>query len=877
MKVKCSYIFILICLCAMSVYGKDHSLKNLYLYGDSAASLGRGGTGVTSRGVDMIYINPASIAGIERFSMGIQYGTLDGQYYNPHLSLAVPTAYGVLGGFFRFHKIHNASDLDAGYSFSLAGAKMMTPRLAIGMSCNVFYGTEKGDMATYLGISLGGYYRFSSTRTRKGFGLTEPKIGISINAGWPFGPEADSAQFNTLTLGYSFAFFKHKYAKITYTNELSFINLYQDYPVKFGLETEIYRYFIIRAGFIVPRSYDYGDFTCGTGFRIITENFEGTLNYAFNLNGKNNYTHYVGLNMEIGSLDTSPPETEIGASEKFISPNHDGVQDFVMFSIDVADKSRIQGWQLQIKDEKGTVVKGFQMSERDIIQGLTFKMFFKRMFQKKVSLVVPEKILWDGTDSAGKVVNDGKYSYTFYAWDERDNIANKKQGVVIVDNTLPEIAVTSNELLFSPNGDNQKDILIIKQIFKSEPGDIWTAGFKDSKGMIVKSFKWSGNDIPHTVIWDGNNDNGANAPEGLYSYFISTVDYAGNRASAELTEIALTREYEVADVTVSQGYFSYQRNSEIKLFPRLSKTKGLEMWKVEVFDSKGNIVRTFSGNEKIPPIIQWDCLNDAGEKMKDGEYSIKLSTVFTSGNRPASFEKKVILDSTSPAAGIQHRPDYFSPDNDGENDVLVIRPKAEDNMAIRNWSISIYAPAGDVFKTFAGNGDVPDEILWDGVGSNMDIVESAADYYIELEATDRAGNATVSERDKLQVDILVIVTERGLKMRISNIEFAFGRADILEKGQFILDRVAVILRKYENYDVIIEGHTDDIGEEDYNLKLSEERAASVQVYLISKGIEKERLQFIGMGETVPLYPNRGSENRRRNRRVEFLLIKKGQN
>jgi len=84
------------------------------------------------------------------------------------------------------------------------------------------------------------------------------------------------------------------------------------------------------------------------------------------------------------------------------------------------------------------------------------------------------------------------------------------------------------------------------------------------------------------------------------------------------------------------------------------------------------------------------------------------------------------------------------------------------------------------------------------------------------------------------------------------------------------------LKKYAGYDVVIEGHTDDIGEETYNLRLSENRAKSVQEYIITRGIAEARLQFIGMGETTPLYPNTNDENRRRNRRVEFLLIKKAE-
>ena len=90
----------------------------------------------------------------------------------------------------------------------------------------------------------------------------------------------------------------------------------------------------------------------------------------------------------------------------------------------------------------------------------------------------------------------------------------------------------------------------------------------------------------------------------------------------------------------------------------------------------------------------------------------------------------------------------------------------------------------------------------------------------------------------------------------------------------ILDRVYQILQKYENYDVLIEGHTDDIGKEEYNLELSERRAKAVNDYLARQGDTDRPAKYVGMGETIPLYPNSNDENRRRNRRVEFMLIKK---
>ena len=261
------------------------------------------------------------------------------------------------------------------------------------------------------------------------------------------------------------------------------------------------------------------------------------------------------------------------------------------------------------------------------------------------------------------------------------------------------------------------------------------------------------------------------------------------------------------------------------------------------------------------------------KKLKDGNYFIKLYTRFNSGNTPESFKKKLIIDSTPPKLSISHSPGLFSPDGDGERDILTLKPKGNDGTGIKQWTLNIYAPSGEVFKSYSGDDDIPEEIKWDGLSENKDIVESAADYYAELEGTDFAGNESKSKKGPLHIDILVVVTERGLKMRISNIEFAFGSSNLMRKGKKVLNRVYTILEKYDKYNIIIEGHTDNIGEDDYNLKLSEVRAKSVYEFLLSKGIDEERIEFIGMGETVPLYPNNNNENRRRNRRVEFLLIK----
>ncbi|MCK4663262.1 MAG: OmpA family protein [Bacteroidales bacterium] len=114
---------------------------------------------------------------------------------------------------------------------------------------------------------------------------------------------------------------------------------------------------------------------------------------------------------------------------------------------------------------------------------------------------------------------------------------------------------------------------------------------------------------------------------------------------------------------------------------------------------------------------------------------------------------------------------------------------------------------------------------------------------------------------------------------IKNIYYEFNKSELADEAKSTLDSTLVQLLENMS-DIIIEisSHTDNIGDEDYNMKLSEERAKNVVEYLISKGIYKNRLVHKGYGETMPIAPNTNPdgtdnpENRKRNRRTEFRII-----
>jgi len=842
-----------------------------FLSGGSAYYMGRAGTGVSAPGGDLLPVNPAAMAALERFGMSLNYASLDSDFQYPYSALAFPTAYGVLGlggGYFTI----DGEPEQKGYLFSFGMAKEVTSKFLFGISFEGMY-SDYVETNYYAGIKPGLIYRLDGTSTVNGFGFLDPSIGITADIGYTSGDDTD---LNAVTAGYNFDFYRSRIYNIGFYNEISVIEGYGKYPVKFGLEAGIINSLYLRAGAAVPESYEFMSYTGGAGYKYTGDTFIASINYAFSYSEKEGMSHYAGVTLEYGALDREPPALSITPDYTYISPNYDGVQDYLIFNINVRDQSRIRGWKLQISDEKDTVVKEFKMSDREVEESLTASAFVNRMVSTKDTMSVPEKILWDGSDNSGGKLPDGKYKYYFYAWDARDNIAPVKSGVLAIDSTSPVVDINTDSMIFSPNGDKNKDTLIIHQKIKSSPEDVWKGEIKNSDGITVASFEWNGASVPEKIIWKGTDDSGAVLPDGLYYYSISSTDKAGNRASADLREIILTTQMEIADIRFEEEYFSYKKDDKtsMRFFADLSSVKGIERWDVSITDSEDkNIIRILSGTGTVPAFIDWDCRDIKGEMLDDGTYNVRFSAWYSSGNNPVSFPKKLVFDSTKPAISISHEPDLFSPDDDGENDYLTLNMKASDNSGFDRWEINIYNESGILFKKFSGRGNVPQQLKWDGIGGSSELVESASDYDVQFIAVDPAGNVSDTATDKIAIDILVVVTERGLKMRVSNIEFGFGSSSLKKRGIKILDRVYQILEKYSSYNVVIEGHTDDLGDEEYNLKLSEKRALEVKNYLINKGTDEHRLKYVGMGESSPFYPNTNEENRRRNRRVEFLLIK----
>ena len=104
------------------------------------------------------------------------------------------------------------------------------------------------------------------------------------------------------------------------------------------------------------------------------------------------------------------------------------------------------------------------------------------------------------------------------------------------------------------------------------------------------------------------------------------------------------------------------------------------------------------------------------------------------------------------------------------------------------------------------------------------------------------------------------------------IQFEFDRAEITEEGLRLLDQKVETLQKHPTVRIRIEGNADDYGSDEYNMVLSQRRAAIVNRYFTERGIAASRIQIVSLGEEKPLCTERDEGCRSRNRRDEFVVL-----
>jgi OOP family OmpA-OmpF porin len=144
----------------------------------------------------------------------------------------------------------------------------------------------------------------------------------------------------------------------------------------------------------------------------------------------------------------------------------------------------------------------------------------------------------------------------------------------------------------------------------------------------------------------------------------------------------------------------------------------------------------------------------------------------------------------------------------------------------------------------------------------------------ELELAKQQAQASAGRIEELETQLAEFKakrTERGLELTLSDVLFEFDKADLKPGALRGLSPLISFAKENPNQKILLEGHTDSIGSDSYNLKLSQQRAEAVQEFLVKNGVSAASVTARGLGESYPIAPNDTAAGRLQNRRVQIIV------
>jgi flagellar hook assembly protein FlgD len=574
---------------------------------------------------------------------------------------------------------------------------------------------------------------------------------------------------------------------------------------------------------------------------------------------------------EAFELDTKAAEILLTVSPGFFSPNGDNIQDSV--SLALKSQTSITRYSVDIKDAGENV---------------------KKTFSGEGSL--PSSVIWDGKDNGGDLCSDGGYTATLSIIAVNGKTSSASQSFVL-DTVPPQAAITAPYTLFSPDKDANKDTLPFSITTSKERR--WTGAIVDAGGKTVREYTWYDTAVP-SFEWDGADVSGNTAQDGSYTFTISAQDEAGNKGSAVLRNVVVDARPTSAWILAEHEAIAPNGKTKTQNFTlNTSLKEGIDSWKFSVMDGGTELFSTAGRGAAPPETVVWDGKN-INQVIAEGVLTGVLSIDYLKGNKVRVETAPFICTGLGPSASVTTAPEYFSPDNDGIDDDLFISLEAKSLLPFSSWTFTIFDPQNrKPFWTTSGKSKITEKITWQGKSNSGELVESAMDYPYTFTVTDNQ-EQTASVEGLIPVDVLVIRDGDLLRMRIpaiifraDNADFA-GKdvdarrgleADVIERNNRILRRVADVLNKFRDYGVTIEGHANNVsGTEREETEttaaygpaltpLSERRAEFVKATLIKLGVNSNRLSTVGIGGRRPVAQRSDRDNWWKNRRVEFILKK----
>ena len=282
-------------------------------------------------------------------------------------------------------------------------------------------------------------------------------------------------------------------------------------------------------------------------------------------------------------ISTMSTPASLALSRGAFSPDNNGITDSLDFSFNVPVKKDISGWVFDILDSSGNIVNSFDGYEE-----------------------IPDKFTFYGLSSEKKFLPEGIYSGRLQIVYKNGNMPEALSPDFEIDITPPTADLSAEYYVFSPNNDNKKDYLSVRQ--KSSKEEVWKGTVKDIKGKVYYTENWFTSADP-VFKWDGITDSGRLAPDGEYYYTVFSTDRAGNEGSS----LPLKFSIDTAEtpLLISREFAVFSPNSDgimdnIRFFPELKRKDGVESYVFRINEESGKTVYEKKGEGYVPESFIWN-------------------------------------------------------------------------------------------------------------------------------------------------------------------------------------------------------------------------------------------------------------------------------
>jgi len=323
-------------------------------------------------------------------------------------------------------------------------------------------------------------------------------------------------------------------------------------------------------------------------------------------------------------------------------------------------------------------------------------------------------------------------------------IADKRPPVIHPD--YPDASNPAYPLFFSPNNDGKADYLEFPlSITDDRYVQNWVWEIRDEEGNVVRTYRnkelrpetqgmrnffnrlfavKTQVEVPPTLRWDGIGDSGELAPDGRYFFTITAADDLGNEGATTVYEAVLKNappEIAIEPMDDAARVFSPGGGGSKNTITLRQKGTVEDAWESGIYTVSGEKIRSFETHGGSPAARVWDGKDDSGAIVNDGVYTYRIEATDRAQNFAEASMDNIVVNTIRPAVSVVVADPWFSPNNDGVKDNLVMNLTVPVKDEVTGWTIQVRDRQNSTVRTIrsgtaagAAAAAVPDQLAFDG-------------------------------------------------------------------------------------------------------------------------------------------------------------------